>query len=46
MTAAREECTGYRVNYEYRGQLHETFMREDPGHSLPVRVSVVPLERQ
>jgi uncharacterized protein YcfJ len=40
------QLTGYRVNYEYRGQVYSTFMRENPGHSLPVRVSVVPVERQ
>ena len=40
------QLTGYRVNYEYRGQVYSTFMRENPGHTLPVRVSVVPLERQ
>ncbi|NPC58696.1 glycine zipper 2TM domain-containing protein [Caenimonas soli] len=39
------QLTGYRVNYEYRGQVYSTFMRENPGHSLPVRVSVVPVER-
>jgi len=39
------QLTGYRVNYEYRGQVYQTFMRENPGHSLPVRVSVVPVER-
>jgi len=39
------QLTGYRVNYEYRGQVYATFMRENPGPSLPVRVSVVPVER-
>ena len=39
------QLTGYRVNYEYRGQVYSTFMRENPGHTLPVRVSVVPVER-
>lgn len=37
--------TGYRVSYEYRGQMYATVMRENPGHTLPVRVSVVPVER-
>ena len=37
--------TGYRVSYEYRGQVYSTFMRENPGHTLPVRVSVAPVER-
>jgi uncharacterized protein YcfJ len=39
------QLTGYRVNYEYRGQVYSTFMRENPGPTLPVRVSVVPVER-
>jgi len=39
------QLTGYRVNYEYRGQVYSTLMRENPGPSLPVRVSVVPVER-
>ena len=37
--------TGYRVNYEYRGQHYTTFMRENPGSNLQVRVSVEPIER-
>ena len=37
--------TGYRVNYEYRGQHYSTFLRENPGTSLAVRVSVDPIER-
>ncbi|MDP2369555.1 glycine zipper 2TM domain-containing protein [Rhodoferax sp.] len=37
--------TGYRVTYEYRGQHYSTFMRENPGHSLALRVSVEPIER-
>jgi uncharacterized protein YcfJ len=40
------QLTGYRVSYEYHGQMYQTFMRENPGHTLPVRVSVVPVERQ
>jgi len=35
--------TGYRVAYEYRGQNYSTFMRTNPGNSLPVRVSVEPI---
>ena len=35
--------TGYRVAYEYRGQTYTTFMRSNPGNSLPVRVSVDPI---
>lgn len=37
--------TGYRVVYDYRGQNYTTFMRSNPGHSLPVRVTVEPIER-
>ncbi|MDP3707574.1 MAG: glycine zipper 2TM domain-containing protein [Polaromonas sp.] len=37
--------TGYRVAYEYRGQRYTTLMRSNPGHSLPVRVSVDPIEQ-
>ncbi len=36
--------TGYRVAYEYRGQHYSTLMRSNPGHSLPVRVTVDPIE--
>ena len=37
--------TGYRVAYDYRGQHYTTMMREDPGPSLQVRVSVDPVAR-
>lgn len=37
--------TGYRVNYEYRGQTYATVLRENPGRTLAVRVSVQPLQR-
>lgn len=39
----RQQLTGYRVEYEYRGQVHSTFMREQPGPTLRVRVSVEPV---
>jgi uncharacterized protein YcfJ len=39
---AQQRLTGYRVDYEYRGQMYSTFMREQPGATLPVRVSVDP----
>lgn len=35
---------GYRVTYEYRGQQYTTWMNDNPGKTLPVRVSVDPLE--
>ncbi|MDB5943779.1 MAG: 17 kDa surface antigen [Ramlibacter sp.] len=37
--------TGYRVNYEYRGQQYATVMRENPGQFVQVRVTVDPVER-
>jgi uncharacterized protein YcfJ len=37
--------TGYRVNYDYRGQNYTTFMRDNPGPNLQVRVSVEPVGR-
>ena len=38
----RQQLTGYRVDYEYRGQVYSTFVREQPGPALRVRVSVDP----
>jgi len=35
--------TGYRVDYEYHGQAYSTFMPQDPGRTLRVRVSVDPI---
>ena len=35
---------GYQVEYEYRGQIYSTVTRENPGRTLPVRVSVAPVE--
>ncbi len=40
---AQTRLTGYRVNYDYRGQNYTTFMRSNPGNSLPVRVTVEPI---
>ena len=37
--------TGYRVNYEYRGQTYSALTRENPGQQMPVRVTVEPVER-
>jgi uncharacterized protein YcfJ len=39
----QNRITGFRVNYEYRGQHYTTLMRENPGPSLQVRVSVDPV---
>jgi len=41
----QSRITGYRVTYEYRGQQYTTVMRNNPGNSLPVRVSVQPMEQ-
>ena len=35
--------TGYRVTYEYAGRHYTTFLQDDPGRSLPLRVNVEPL---
>lgn len=40
---AQTRITGYRVSYDYRGQNYTTFMRTNPGTSLPVRVTVEPV---
>ena len=42
---AQTRITGYRVAYEYRGQQFNTFTRTYPGNSLPVRVTVDPVEQ-
>jgi uncharacterized protein YcfJ len=39
----QSRIAGYRVNYEYRGQQFTTLMRENPGRTLQVRVSVDPV---
>jgi uncharacterized protein YcfJ len=36
--------TGYRVAYEYRGNQYTTVTREQPGRTIPVQVSVVPMD--
>lgn len=41
----QSRITGYRVTYDYRGQHYTTHMRTNPGNSLPVRVSVEPIEQ-
>ena len=40
----QSRVTGYQVEYEYRGQVYSTVTRENPGRTLPVRVSVAPVE--
>ena len=41
----QSRITGYRVDYEYRGQHLSTLMRENPGPYVQVRVSVEPVGR-
>ena len=45
VSEVQARLTGYRVTYDYRGQQYSTFMRENPGPSLQVRVSVDPVVR-
>ena len=40
----QNRLTGYRVTYDYRGVEATTVMREQPGSTIPVKVSVTPLE--
>jgi len=40
----QNRLTGYRVTYDYRGVESTAVMREQPGSTIPVRVSVTPLE--
>jgi len=40
----QSRITGYLVSYDYRGQQYSTLMRNNPGNSLPVRVSVEPIQ--
>ena len=42
----QQRLVGYRVTYDYRGNRYTTVMREQPGNSLPVRVSLTPLEER
>ena len=41
---AQNRLTGYRVVYDYRGVEASTVLREQPGATIPVRVSVTPVE--
>ena len=42
----QSRLTGYQVEYEYRGQVYSTVTRENPGRTLPIRVSFAPIERE
>jgi len=46
VTEVESRITGYRVDYEYHGRRYTTFTREHPGATLPVRVSVAPVEAE
>ncbi|RYX93428.1 MAG: glycine zipper 2TM domain-containing protein [Comamonadaceae bacterium] len=39
----QSRVAGYRVAYDYRGQVHHTVMPRDPGQYVQVRVSVDPV---
>ena len=40
---AREQITGYRVTWRYRGYTSTTRLSHDPGERMPVNVSLSPL---
>ncbi|HET8745918.1 MAG TPA: glycine zipper 2TM domain-containing protein [Ramlibacter sp.] len=40
----QNRLTGYRVTYDYRGVEASTVLHDQPGATIPVRVSVTPLE--
>ena len=42
----QSQLTGYLVTYEYRGHQYSTVMREEPGNTVPVRVSVTPIDER
>ncbi|HSV81964.1 MAG TPA: glycine zipper 2TM domain-containing protein [Ramlibacter sp.] len=42
----QNRLTGYRVTYEYHGQVYTTMTRQEPGRTLPVRVSVTPVDER
>lgn len=42
----QQRLTGYRVTYLYGGNQYTTITREQPGSTLPVRVSVTPVEER
>jgi uncharacterized protein YcfJ len=42
----QRRVSGYRVTYEYRGHQSTAFMRQEPGSTVAVRVSVSPLEER
>lgn len=45
VTEVESRLTGWRVTYDYRGQLYTTVLPHNPGAMLPVQVSVAPVLR-
>ena len=45
VSEVQSRVSGYRVDYEYRGQRFSTLMQDNPGPFMPVRVSVEPVGR-
>ncbi len=43
-TETEERLTGYRVTYQYRGEVYTTHMDEHPGQRIKVAVSVRPVK--
>lgn len=46
VSEVHSRISGYRVTYEYQGQSYTTLMRDNPGRSIPVQVSVTPLQAE
>jgi uncharacterized protein YcfJ len=46
VNTAETRLMGYRVHYEYGGREFESVVRGNPGKTLPVRVSVMPVDAQ
>lgn len=42
----QQRLTGYRVTYDYRGHQSTIVTREQPGQTVPVRISVTPVEER
>lgn len=43
---AQQRPAGYRVTYEYRGHQSTVVTREEPGQTVPVRISVTPIDER
>jgi uncharacterized protein YcfJ len=42
----QQRVTGYRVTYQYHGQAFTTMTRNQPGETIPVRLSVTPIDER